>query len=107
MAFQVIVRKKAEKQLDSFTVFTERNFGNRVATKFYNNIISEIRLLADNPQLGPIEPLLKERTRTYRSLLLHKHFKLIYYISSSKETLYIVALWDIRREPDRLAGSVR
>lgn len=100
-------RKKAEKQVKQTIRYCTKEFGKSTAEKFLVNIGHQVDLLVDNPQLGPIEPLLKERTCTYRSLLVHKRFKLIYYISSSKATLYIVALWDICREPGRLAGSVR
>lgn len=100
-------RRKAEKQVKQTIRYCIEEFGKSTAEKFLANIDHQVDLLIDNPQLGPIEPLLENRSRTYRSLLVHKHFKLIYYISTSKETLYLVALWDIRREPSRLAGSVR
>ena len=62
-----------------------------------------IPLLASNPYMGKIEPLLINRKgHEYRSLVIHEHFKLIYYIDLSQNILYIVDLWDTRREPSRL-----
>lgn len=88
MALKVIFRKKAERQLDFLIAQGEKMFGSKVAAKFYDKVMSEIPLLAINPLLGPIEPLLEKRARTYRSF-------------------YLVAMWDTRREPDWLAASIR
>lgn len=107
MALKIIFRKKAEKQLDHFTAMGERLFGSKVAQKFYHNVLSDIHLLANNPQLGAIEPLLEGRSRSYRSLLVHKHFKLIYYINANRNTLYLIAMWDTRREPGRLTAGIK
>jgi hypothetical protein len=57
-----------------------------------------------NPLLGKREFLLEDRRdHVYRSLLVHKHFKVVYYIDES----YIVALWDVRREPREQAGDMK
>lgn len=42
-----------------------------------------------------------------RSLVVHEHFKLIYYIDLPHNTLYIADLWDTRREPSRLAEPLK
>ena len=61
-------------------------------------------LLAANPRLGITEPLLAGRKREYRSIVVHKLFKLVYYVKD--ETLYIAALWDTRREPRAQADNL-
>ena len=62
-------------------------------------------LLAANPRLGITEPLLAGRKREYRSIVVHKLFKLVYYVKD--ETLYIAALWDTRREPHAQADTTK
>lgn len=52
-----------------------------------------------------IEKLLRNRKHIYRSFVVHRHYKLIYYIE--KDTVYIADLWDTRREPVRLSGRVK
>lgn len=85
----------------------ERLFGIRTARKFSRQLDAQIMLLTANPYIGKIEPLLEGRKTSFRSLVVHKHFKLIYYLNDSQQTLYIAALWDTRREPSVQARSTR
>lgn len=107
MQVSVIWKKRAERQLEIATTQGYKLFGERIAGNFYWQIKRQSFLLASHPHLGAIEPLLKDRQRSYRSLVVHKHFKLVYYIDEKKETLYIIALWDTRREPATLIRNIR
>lgn len=98
-------RRKAEKQVETAIRYCGKEFGKSCAEKFLKNLDHQVDLLAANPQIGPIEPLLENRRRVYRSLLIHKHYKLLYYIADAADTLYITALWDTRREPGKLSYS--
>lgn len=42
----------------------------------------------------------------YRSLVIHEHYKLIYYINDNNGVIYITDLFDTRREPKRLAENI-
>jgi len=42
----------------------------------------------------------------YRSLVVHPHFKLVYYINEAKERIVITNFWDVRREPRELEEEV-
>lgn len=42
----------------------------------------------------------------YRSLVVHEHYKLIYYVDQKKELINIVAFWDTRREPLTLKKQI-
>lgn len=55
--------------------------------------------------MGKIEPLLQERRHEYRSLVVRKHLKLIYYIKDN--VIYIANLWDTRREPQQLKEEIK
>ena len=99
-------RKRAERRLDSNTGQCFRLFGERVAAQAYCQTKQHALLLANNPYMGPLEPLLAGRRRAYRSLVVHEHFKLIYYVDEKKSVLYIVDIWDTRREPSALARSI-
>lgn len=39
------------------------------------------------------------------SLVVEKHYKLIYYVEENK--VFITAVWDIRRDPEYLMYSVK
>ena len=101
----VIVQKATARQISRVYTYGEQHFGKRAAEKTHARIVEALHLLAANPRLGVEEPLLAGRKRQYRSLVVHKLFKLVYYVKDN--TLYIAALWDTRREPAVQAGSVK
>ena len=79
-------------------------FGAHVALNFIESINKQVLLLSSYPFMGRVEPLLTHKKRhEYRSLVVHKHFKLVYYVDESRQTVFIADLWDTRREPARLA----
>ncbi|MBQ6730021.1 MAG: hypothetical protein IJQ83_07815 [Bacteroidales bacterium] len=60
--------------------------------------------LEDNPYMGQIEPLLANKPKEYRSIVINRLNKIIYYIKG--ETIRVSALWDTRREPKSLLDEV-
>ncbi|MCD8182100.1 MAG: type II toxin-antitoxin system RelE/ParE family toxin [Bacteroides sp.] len=93
--------------MDIATTQGSKLFGERIAAKFYWQVKRDSILLATHPHLGAVEPLLENRRRAYRSFVVHEHFKLVYYIDEKQQILYIVALWDTRREPSTLAKQIK
>lgn len=70
------------------------------AVRLYNAILDAVDLLTKFPEMAPLEPLLERCKRPYRSLIVNRHFKIIYYIKNN--TLYIAAVWDCRQNTSRL-----
>ena len=101
---QVTWNKKALNQLDAVMAYGRQEFGERAVQRLYTRIMSYEPLLAANPRLGIAEPLLAGRKRAYRSIVVHKLFKLVYYVKG--DILHIAALWDTRREPRTQADNV-
>lgn len=81
-----------------------QEFGVRAAEKFCKKTEECQDYLITLPLIGKIEPLLKNRGLSYRSLIINKHSKLIYYIED--ETIFIVDFWDTRREPTQQAKKL-
>ncbi|MCD8031113.1 MAG: type II toxin-antitoxin system RelE/ParE family toxin [Bacteroides sp.] len=77
----------------------------KYADRLYRQIYKEVHLLADFPFLAPVESLLSGESETYRSLVVEKNFKVIYYIED--EVINIVEIWDCRQDPDRLKESIK
>ena len=100
---QVVWSKKANKRRIAFLAYGEKEFGVKAALKMNNRIMNYVRSLADNPCMGAIEPLLQGRKKQYRSLVVHKLIKLVYYVDEPKQTILVADLWDTRREPELLA----
>lgn len=102
----MIWRKRAKGELRRILRYGQENFGMRVMQRFYDEVGRCEILLTSNPSMGAFEPLLTQRRTAYRFLVVHKHYKLIYWVDEKKEVIYISDLWDTRREPAALAGRV-
>ena len=63
------------------------------------------RLIESSPNIGPVEPLLADRAVMYRSYVMNQLDKIVYRIDG--DIIYIVAFWDVRRDPGTLANEVK
>lgn len=72
-------------------------FGIRIADRMMYHIYYCVLLLSQNPRSRKVEPLLVGRRYEYRSLVVHPHFKLIYYINEAKEKIVITNFFDTRK----------
>lgn len=77
----------------------------QVAVNMWNRILDSAEPLKTFAYLGPVEPLLLGREKEYRSLVIEKHYKLIYYVDGRKVT--ITGVWDTRRNPDFLSRMMK
>ena len=103
---QVKWDKRALKRLDKATEYGLYKFGEITSIRFYQKIRSYDSLLAEHPRLGKVEPLLIGRRFEYRSLVVHEHYKLIYYINEVKGRIVVSDFWDVRQEPQHLAENI-
>lgn len=97
--------KRANRRRISVLTCGIQLFGVVTAQRLYDRIEDYVGSLAVNPLMGIIEPLLCGRSMEYRSLVVHEHYKLIYRIEGT--CIYIVDLWDTRREPNKLSRRIR
>lgn len=103
---QVVWKPQASERLEQVAEAGRTQFGERATARFIQNIIQCARLLAAHPYLGPIEPCLSHLPTPYRSLVVHRHYKLIYCVDEAGEEVTIIALWDTRRNPLRMPQDV-
>ena len=83
----------------------EERFNFKCARRFRAEIIALARRLANFPDLGKREPLLAHLLDgNIRSIPVDKLNKLIY-IETYDDRLYILALWNTRRNPDTLIAE--
>ena len=68
-----------------------------VAVDIYNQILEEIELLKIQPYMAALEPLLSGRAYPYRGLVIHRLFKVIYYVE--EDTIVVADVWDCRQNP--------
>ena len=97
--------KRAINSLTHASMYILKEFGNRANDKFLQEIQKVSDLLEDNPLMGQVEPLLIGKSKEYRSIVVARQNKIIYYIKGN--TIRISALWNTRREPKALVKEVK
>ena len=97
----VIWHAQAEEALIDAAVYIQNHWGKRFREKFVGSVRQTEYALRLNPYLGKLEPLLMNRVREYRSIVVGTLNKIIYYVDS--DVIYIADFWDVRREPKALA----
>lgn len=102
---QVIWQERTNRKRVQALTYGMKEFGEKTARKLNDDFEHTALLLAANPHLGAPEPLLAHRQKEYRSIVVHKLYKLLYYID--RQTLYITDLWDTRREPKSLVQDLQ
>ena len=80
-------------------------FGAKAKRKFLQEIGRIGSLLQKNPNLGQFEYYLKDCPEHYRSIVVNRLNKIVYYIHDN--CVDIVAFWDTRREPKEQAKEVK
>ena len=102
---EVIWTRQANHERIALLNYGQKQFGQHTAKQMRERINSYLHTLAEHPKAGMLEPLLANREVEYRSLVVHKLIKLIYRIQGDK--IFIVDLWDTRREPSHLTRRIR
>jgi plasmid stabilization system protein ParE len=95
---------KAKQQLKNIFDYYAEVAGRKIAKRIVAEISDTTKLLANFPQMAAVEPVLSGFTKTFRSLVVKKTHKVIYYVEGEK--IYISAVWDCRQDPDRLKATV-
>ena len=99
----VIWTKHAYLSWQEIALYISETFGARALQDFQQKTIQWEEAISAMPQLGRVEPLLQGLPKTYRSVVVGKHSKMIY--SIEERVIKIDAFWDTRREPkQQVAG---
>jgi plasmid stabilization system protein ParE len=93
----------AAEQLDDIYNFLKDKSEN-AAINVYNDILDEVDILRNFPRIAQVEPLLLEYPEMYRSLIVRRTYKVVYYFD--EETVYIVAVFDCRQNPEKLKKNI-
>lgn len=102
---KLIWANRANSEWKKIATYIHDEFGHKAAEIFLRDTQKWERYLLKSPECGFLEQLLKDKTIPYRSILLSKHNKLIYYIK--EDEIRIVDIWDMRRNPEILAKRIR
>lgn len=102
---KVIWHKQAREALRKTAAYIRKNFGLQVKEDFRNEVAQVQTLLTSNPYMGQEEPLLANRSIKYRSFVINRSNKIVYYFD--EDTIHITDFWDTRREPQSQAQQVQ
>ena len=97
--------KRAAAQLHQVEEYVLRDFGERTRQEFMDEVEQAVLSVAEMPNMGIIDPLFAHRKQTYRSIIVRRLNKVVYYVKG--DTLHVAAFWDCRREPKRQAAQTR
>ena len=97
--------KRAADQLHQVEDYVLRDFGERIRREFMDEVEQAVLSLADMPTRGKLDPLFAHRKEVYRSIIVRRLNKIVYYVKG--ETLHIAAFWDTRREPKNQANLTK
>ena len=98
---RIKVEDEAKKKILQTARYIQKQFGTDARVDFRNEIHLIVKLLRVNPNLGPAEPLLADAPVQYRSIVVKRLNKIVYWINS--DVIEIVDFWDCRREPKKQA----
>ncbi len=102
---KVTVTPFARQQILQTAFFIQQEFGKSYRNRFMQQVREARFLLADNPYLGPVEPLLSDLPKTYRSIVVARLNQMVYIIDDN--CIRIVAFWDCRQEPTALSAQIK
>lgn len=100
---RIKVEDEAKKKILQTARYIQQQFGTTARVAFRNEIRLVVDILRVNPNLGPIEPLLADAPVSYRSIVVRRLNKIIYWING--DVIEIVDFWDCRREPKSQAAQ--
>ena len=100
-----IINDLAKEQIRQIAKYILKEIGKDRRDEFMKDVRQTRYLIESSPNIGPIEPLLADRVIMYRSYVMNHLDKIVYRIDS--DVIYIVAFWDVRRDPGTLANEVR
>jgi len=102
---RIIWSPSASEALVKTATYIRKEFGPKSKKRFLDEIKHTAKLLEDYPNLGMIEPLLEGTPVLYRSIVVNRLNKLVYFIKG--QNIEIVALWDTRSEPKSQANELK
>ena len=98
--------ERAKKSLHIVEDYILREFGENKCAEFMEEAEKVALKLEIFPAMGKEEPSLAHRKKLYRSYVITRLSKMIYYVDEKRELIVISDIWDTRREPKAVAKGL-
>ncbi len=95
MALQIVLTKRAKKNLDKIIIYVHSNFGEKVTAKLKSRISETIDLIAEYPAMGTFE----NKGKNIRGFVIRKQIQLFYRVE--KDTITLLNFFDTRQHPKK------
>ena len=103
---EIVWDYEALDDLEVILCYIETQFSMKEARLFRQLVVHVIRNLCEFPFLGKVEPLLEDfEEMELRSIPVDRLCKLVYAVMSDR--VFIIALWDTRRNPKTLEHEAK
>ncbi|MDR0232131.1 MAG: type II toxin-antitoxin system RelE/ParE family toxin [Dysgonamonadaceae bacterium] len=103
---KVILLPKALSRLDEIFDWIKTTNNENAAVKVYNSILDELEILEKQPEIAAIEPTLEDLPQQFRSLVVNRKYKAVYYIEKQHDTVFVATIWDCRQNPVNLTKEL-
>ena len=103
---KVVLLPKALSRLDEIFDWIKTTNNENAAARIYNLILDELEILESQPRIAPIEPSLEDFPMQFRSLVIKKKYKAIYYIEELINVVYVATIWDCRQNTEKLTEDI-
>lgn len=98
----ILWHQQARQDLKLAIAYCRKEFGQNSAIHFTDNIKRQIYLLSTQPYIGKKENFQQIDCKNIRSLIVHKYYKLLYFVDETEGNIVIVLLWHTLQKPERL-----
>ena len=98
-------RPEANKALYGiYRFYAEKN--RKVAEQIVSDITQAVDKLSHFPKMAPVEDMLAGLADEFRSMVVYRLFKVVYFINEPANEIVIVTIFDCRQNPAKLRESV-
>ena len=98
------IHDKARQMLIAITDYYAEMGGMSSVDRLLDAIRVKTDRISQYPESGTPESLLAGREHFYRSCILNRRIKMVYYADDS--AIHVVAFWDMRMSPNRLRKTI-
>lgn len=101
MGMKIFWTNFAKSELKSIFDYYHKEVSLPVADRVVTGIVESTLVLADNSNIGQKEELLIDREQEFR-YIVHKNYKIIYWLNREKSQVEIVDVFDTRQNPIKI-----
>jgi plasmid stabilization system protein ParE len=101
MGLEVYWTEFAEGELKKIFEYYHKKVSYRMAKNLTDEIYNKALDLEQNPEIGQIEELLKNRKQKFR-YLVYKSYKIIYWMNKAESRIEINDVFDTRQNPIKI-----